>query len=67
MVEDNDLQKLSPQARIKKLKELEEKKMTPRNSGYRFVNGDGVNMVEYHVDGLGVFQEKMNRLEFGGD
>ena len=55
------------QLTLNESKELEEKKLIPRNSGYRYTNGDGVNMVEYHVDSLGLFQERMDRLEFGGN
>jgi hypothetical protein len=55
------------QLTIEESKELEEKKMIPKHSGYRYVNVEGVNMVEYRIDSLGLFQEQMNRLEVGGN
>jgi hypothetical protein len=55
------------QLTLNESKEIEEKKLIPQNSSYRYTNGDGVNMVEYHVDSLGLFQERMDRLEFGGN
>jgi hypothetical protein len=48
-------------------KELEMKKLIPKDSGYKYTNEDGVNMIEYHVDCCHLFQDKMNKETiFGG-
>ena len=43
------------------------KKLIPKDSGYKYTNEDGVNMIEYHVDCCHLFQDRMNKETlFGG-
>jgi hypothetical protein len=48
--------------------ELEDKKLIPRDSGYKYNHPEsGERMWEYHVDTCNLFQERMNdETQFGG-
>jgi len=47
--------------------ELEDKKMIPKNSGYRYEDDHGESMVELHIDSCQIFEEKANKeTKFGG-
>jgi hypothetical protein len=54
------------QPTIKKIEELKKKEVIPKNSGYQYLLKDGLDMVEYHVDSLKLFQQRLNGLELGG-
>jgi hypothetical protein len=46
---------------------LKTKNLIPKDSGYKYTNEDGVNMVEYHVDCCHLFPDRMNKeTRFGG-
>ena len=38
-----------------------------KDSGYKYVDGTGIEMVEYHVDTLDDFQIRMNKTKYGGN
>ncbi len=47
--------------------ELEKQGLVTKNSGYKYKNRDGINMVEYHVDSNKIFQEEADKeTRFGG-
>ena len=47
--------------------EFETKGYIPIDSGYKFINDEGIKMVEYHVDSHEKFQERMNEeTSYGG-
>jgi hypothetical protein len=47
--------------------ELEEQKLIPKNSGYRYRDDKGDSMVELHIDSCHKFEEKANKeTKFGG-
>jgi hypothetical protein len=43
------------------------KKVIPKITGFRYKAKDGIDMVEYHVDSLRLFQDRMSATEFGGN
>jgi hypothetical protein len=46
---------------------IEEKGLVAKNSGYKYTDKNGIDMVEYHVDSSYLFQDQMNKeTEFGG-
>lgn len=46
---------------------MEGEGLVPTNSGYKYTDEDGIEMVEYHVDSSYRFQDQMNtETEFGG-
>jgi len=47
---------------------MEEKWLVPKNSGYKYQDKNGINMVKYHVDSCYLFQDQMHEeTEFGGN
>ncbi len=49
-------------------KEFKNKKIIPKDCGYKYTNENGINMVEYHVDCCHLFQDRMNKeTKFGGE
>ncbi len=42
-------------------------KINTKKSGYRYKSDDGADMVEYHVNSLSLFQDRMSTTEFGGN
>ena len=46
---------------------IKEKGLVAKNSGYKYTDKNGIDMVEYHVDSSYLFQDQMNKeTEFGG-
>ena len=41
--------------------------LIPKDSGYKYTNEDGVNMIEYHVDCCHLFQDRMNKETLFGE
>ena len=48
-------------------RQMEDDGKVVKNSGYRYVDAAGGEMVEYHVDTLDEFQIRMNETKFGGN
>ncbi len=48
-------------------KEMEAKGLVTQNSGYKYTNKEGEDMVEYHVDSANTWDEKLTKEKrFGG-
>lgn len=43
---------------------LQNKKMIPSNSGYEYLDDNGVIMIEYHVNSCLLFQDELNKIQF---
>jgi hypothetical protein len=48
-------------------KDLEKKRLVTPNSGYKYRDNEGKDMVDYHVDSSNTWEEKLtNETIFGG-
>ena len=52
---------------LSKVVAMEESGNLMKNSGYRYIDALGMEMVEYHIDTLDDFQIRMNETKFGED
>ena len=52
---------------LQESKELESIGHVPTNCGYNYVDDDGTDMVEYHVDSSYKFHDRLSTLQFGGN